>query len=466
MATRRVRPNLDEIDPNATPIPGMNAPPGTRASVRTTISYDKTVDPDSDERAGNGYSLDELAAAEAGNLEAPDPLTEFVEQYENFVGYNLMLLRIPDAAHKRLPGQTYVRPNFTGMENLGTIPFELNPASLIQAMQFANGNSGGTFKIWLIDQLGRRALETPQVMVTIADPPQQPRRARYDPDYDEYRPRYAPPAQPTAPPQKTEVEILKDDLFHRVMLKALDDKPAPVAQLSGEDNAALFLFKQTDYLSTMFSKMKDLSQTVENPGPSSWRERLTDAAVGLATSNPQVLGQVSSIIERIVARIFPNPNTTQPAPVNQPAPRQQQFQPAPIQQPPSTFQPLPIQSGLPQFEAPPSPEDIENDEMEIIEEIITLLSNTEPLDANSPVFVELRKEYPVMFPAMVQIIAVQPLDAVVSYIAGKSDLFDSLLNPATPGGQHLRKRLGELQALCQAAIQAQQPATQQPENGE
>lgn len=464
--------DLDEIAPGATAVPGIDSPPGVAARVRTTIDYTKTVDPDADTREQyNRQSFQDIANEESVNLAPPDQLTEFLEDYSNFTAYQLMVLRQPDPAPRRIPGQTYHRPNFVSPENLGAIAFSPNPSEIISTLQLINGNSGGVFQLWLTDLGGRRVMDAPSVFVAVADPMQPQTRTRpSNPQYEElpqYYPRQLNPAP--APPQKSESEAkldaLKDDVFQRLLLRALEPPPPPPpAQLPADQTAALYVMQNTDFFKTMFDKMASMASAAEAPGATGWKDRLAEAGMNLATQNPEILQTVTQTIGDIIGRIFPGrPAQPQPAPVQQ----FQQRQPMRLQPTPQPQAAAPPITSNSQYVAPPSQVEIDSDptedeiEMDILEEIITLLNSTKPLQQDEPVLAALAQEYPQKFYSTVQMVAATPMFLIIQYVGNKSPLYESMLDAGTPGGQHLRKRFDELKNLCVEALKTPQQAPPQ-----
>jgi hypothetical protein len=175
-SNRKNTPELADLEGASNPadIPGTMPPPGTPASVETKIRYDTNVNPNP---AANRYSNDlrELAANEFDDddderpLPVPnDPLTDFCDHWREYVGYPLKVVRHPDPAVRRIPGQTYNRPCFE-IESLGSTPFD--PVNLVSTLQLVNGNSGGAFRLFLTDEYGSIVEGARLERIVIPDPP-------------------------------------------------------------------------------------------------------------------------------------------------------------------------------------------------------------------------------------------------------------------------------------------------------
>src|SRR6185436_10651609 len=152
MPTHKKPPTIADLEGASEPvdIPPTMPPPGTRAQVKTQISYDMNVQPEGPQARGYATELDELALENEDDLGLlpSDPVTDFCERYRAYTGYNLRVVRLPDPAARRIPGQAYARPCFE-LEILGDTPFD--PSNLPATLQMLNGNSGGVFRLLLAD---------------------------------------------------------------------------------------------------------------------------------------------------------------------------------------------------------------------------------------------------------------------------------------------------------------------------
>jgi hypothetical protein len=222
----------------------------------------------------------------------------------------------------------------------------------------------------------------------------------------------------------------------------------------------LFLVKEGGLLPNVVQRLTALAGSPEAAvAKESMSDRLLNAAVNIAETNPAIVERISGTIERIIARVLPEPRTT--APVRQPQARQLQPGPAPFQggrveplaQAPQVVEsydaPGPIETLDPSI-----PEAEDQDIMDILEDLFTLLTSDDKLVVDHPTFQQLRREYPVKFNMALKIIATQPLDDIIEWIKDKSPLYTSMLeNPRL--GPYYRQRLSELQILCQTPRQPQ-----------
>jgi hypothetical protein len=463
LAATGKRPAQDE----SAVAPGIMPPSGINAKVRTQVEYQTQVDPNENRAFGRAravpYNEPEEESAQLPDFEPPDELAEFCETWANFAGQNLEVVRLPDPPLRRRPGSEYARPCFD-LERLGGMPFD--PSNLVGSLQMINGNSGGAFRIWLTDSNGAIIQYGPYgtarlERIVIGDPPRGgfasgggsgPGASR---PFDERS-----NSSNVLPPPKSEfekrMELIQERMMQR-MLENLLEPPAPVtppppAQMSGEDQAALFLFKNTNFLSGVFEKMATVAATATEAPSANWRDRAIDAAVEIAKSNPAVVERVSETIERIISTIFPPRHAPAPAP-------QVVYHPPAVRVEP---QPQPPSAGPVHVPDAPEPDDEEEDDelMTIIEDLIGLLSGTEPLRHDHPLFMELAQQYPFKFKSVIRIVATQPIDEIVAWlIASGPDVAAALLESEATG-PHLRKRLAELQMLSRT------PPPPQPEERE
>jgi len=480
MSTRRTKqttdtPNLADLESAASPTdaPGIMPPPGIAARVRTTVDYDRVIDPN--ERAPNyPNDLRQLAADESDDLPEPepnDPVTDFLSYWQRYAGYHLKVIRLPDPASHLVPGNAFNRP-CRELTQLGVTTFD--PLAFEQSLQILNGNSGGVFRVFLLDQNGQRISEATLDRVLIADPPQRLerersrlRQPRYEDDYgdEQYYQTRQPP--PPAPPVKSEmeqrIERMQSELFERVMLRALDPpKPEPVnplSMLSEEDRLAMSLLQKGDLLPSIVSRITNLAQAPDKIESETWKDKLADAGINLVTHNPQIITTVTDIISRAtiaVASAFA-PRQQQQT-VSEPIPVQPIRHHPPAQRSAPQIQPQQqrapqMQNGLPETDQPDDHEldDDEQDEIDMIEQITQLLLTSKPLSFDDPIILDLRDAYPEKFNAALLGIASMPAMVVIQYLCSKSPLAAEMFNDARQG-PHLRARLDELKALIKSTL--------------
>lgn len=478
MATRRRNiepPALADLEGanNPAEAPGIMPPPGTEAQVETKIRYQRTiVDPE------DYYSkeLRDLAEEEERELPTPnppsDPLTEFCSEWRNFAGYSLNVIRLPDPANKRMPGQAY---NNTCLEitSLGSLPFD--PNNIVPTLQLINGNSGGAFRLFLKDENGELIPGARLDRILIPDPPKAYNdRARVNTDYPygEYPQVYQrQPPQPPPLPQKSETELyieqMQRELFQKVMMRALDPPappiPDPLAALPADTRLALGLLQEGDVLKTAISRITDLAQAPDRIESSTWKDKLADAGLHLVTNNPDVVKTATDIISRAVMAI-----------ATAFAPRVQQSQvisePIPVQHPPAQRVPAPaIQPAQNIPGLPETPQDDETDEdveIDMMEDIVKLLLSDKPLALNDPAILDIRETYPEIFQKVMVAVATIPSASLIQYVCSQSEFCADLFN-SERNGPHLRARLEELKLLLQnthapTETQNPNPAEQTP----
>jgi hypothetical protein len=440
--------------------PSIMPPPGVQAQVESKIRYPITVD----SRGGYGRDLEDLAASEAGNLpplndDLPsDPLLDFLEEWNQYANgqYQCLVYRLPDSGPKRIPGSMYNRPYFgPAPENLGTMIFDANVSTFISDLQMLNQNSGGSFQVHLINMQGRRVPDAILYSCTVADP-YDPQKARQQPQA-QAQPQYLQARPVEKSDAEKRMERMTEQLLETAIQRALNPA-APVATqgsaLNAEDQALLYVFKNTDVLGTVIAKVKEASAAAD-PVPAdstTWKDRGIEALVGLAQTNPAIVDRVSGVLERVVTRIFPDPV---PAPAYYPQPyaqqpTPQQLQPAP--QPPPQPQPASEQPSI-----------VEKDMeiMDILQEFITLLNSSKQLEKNDPVFKKLQRKYPLKFRAIVRLIAASPLDSIIDWVKLQDPIYKSMLE-SDVSGPFLHNRIGELQIVFQDAIKGAEAAKQPP----
>lgn len=442
--------------------------PGSRVRAKTTLDYE--IDGSNNAHlfgCEQGISDEDIEALAAEDIQL-DPLTRFCQEWANYVGYNLVIVRLPDPAARRMPGNQFRNPCFE-VENLGEIPFD--PSSLVATLQIVNGNSGGAFRLFLRDHNGQLIPDARLDRIVISDPARgyNPTPVNTTPGVPAYPSLQNPPAKP---PEKSAMELrmesLQAQLFETALTRALNPPiPPPGSGLSDEDRLAVLLLSKGDLLGNVINKITAIAQAPDaasaTPG---WRERLIDASIDIATKNPVLIERVSSTIERIVQTILP---PRQGQIINEPVSYAPEAQPnyAPAMNPaPETN--LKLETLKPETNNDPENDD---DMADIVECIITRLGDSTPLDMRDPLFTELANEYPLKFRFICGLIAQSDLDDIIAYISDKSELYAMLLtSPAT--GAHYRARVQELQNLLRQAKQsaeakinaARQQQTEAPAN--
>lgn len=466
-------------------------PAGVQADV--TVKYRTLADPALQSARARPYNdeLEELARLAEEDTARPvelpfDPITQFCAEWRNYAGWLLKVTRLPDPATRRMAGQSYNRTCLE-IESLGSIPFD--PANLEGILQIINGNSGGVFRVWLVDQNGQPVQDAFLDRVAVGDPPRQfgrEHRPAYAYDLDSNYPnayfggRIDRQQTSPAPPQKSameeRMETLQAQLFEKAILRAMEPPNAPAPATTGisdEDRVGLLLLNQGGLLPALMTKLTALAQSPETiTKEQSWKERAIDATFQLAQNNPAIVERLSGTLERIINRVLPDPR----APVNVAAnlqPSQQSPQPQLAHNSQSEIRnPKFFAPDGPNPDAPDTNPDPDDDEdiVDIVESLFELLSDTRPFSVNDPVFTELREAYPQKFAGAMQMIANVPIDAVIEWIKTRSSLYEAMLDgPVT--GPHYRARLAELQAFCRApgpspAIAIEQPDNEQPNETE
>lgn len=469
MTTRRRNtdtPGLADLEGAASPAeaPGIMPPPGTEAQIETKVRYNRTiVEPE------EFYSreLRELAAGEDSdnNLPTPapqtDPLTEFCTTWHNFAGYSLRVVRLPDPANKRMPGQAY---NNTCLEvtALGSLPFD--PDNIVPTLQLINGNSGGAFRLFLSDENGQPIPGARLDRILIPDPP-KPYNDRLRTELADFYPQpfyqrhqREPQPTPAPPPQKSESEqrldSLKDSLFEKLLIRALDPPtpptPDPLSALSPEDRLALGLLQRGDVLENAVTRIANLAQAPDRMESATWKDKLADAGIQLVTHNPQVVATATDILSRLVMALASAfaPRGTQPTEIA--------AQPIPVQHPqpqrvtPQIPRPVPPAQAITGLPETPQPEDEHlddnEDEIDLVEDIVKLLLSDKPLSLDDPLISELQADYPEIFGQVMLGISQMQSITIIQYVCGKSDFCADLFN-SQRNGPYLRQRLEEFKRL-------------------
>jgi hypothetical protein len=456
MPKRPNTPSLDTLEAAHGTEPPIAIPPG--ADVR--VSFKAPVDPST--LINDSHYTDDIAALAAEETEDDvplDPLTMFTSEWAAYEGATLRVTRLADPAARRIPGQTYNRPCLE-VEALGDTPFD--PVNLQSTLQLINGGSGGVFRLWIIGNDNRPIPGAFLNRIAIGDPPKHFNPTTQQTAY--YQPSQPSPSQQREPSEvEKKFQAMQDRLLERAMARLLDPTEPQTHQqpsqpsLSDEDRLTLLLVREGGVLPKVVSRLTDLVGSPETAtGKETWSEWLKRTGGTLLETHPEIgeriTNTVANVITLVVNRLPGNPQ--------QPHQQQQQAYSGgrvePIRQPARLQAVPPPQSANP---ADSNEQEIEDATMVILEDLISLLSGTEPLAADNPIFVRLNKEYPIVFQQAVALIARYPLDLIISWIKEKSTLYASMFDsPVT--GPHYRQRLTELKILCSQPVSEQSNATQ------
>jgi hypothetical protein len=445
MPTKRTNtePNLENLEAahNEQP-PPLSIPPGADISVR----FKAPVDPSN--LINDSRYPDELAtlAADVDEDEPElDPVIAFVTEWSRYDGYLMHVTRLPDPGNKRVPGQTYNRTCLE-VESLGTTTFD--PRNFEGTLQLVNSNSGGVFRVWLLDSNGRPIPGAHLSRIAVNDPLNLRKQEPAPPQY------IAPPKHEPSP-MELRLQGLQERLLENALTRLMSPPEPPAAPttptMSDEDRLYLMLAREGNMLQGVVTKLTTLASASENAATrQTWSEWLQETGGQLLREHPEIGERVMNTAANLAALILNRfPGT----------PRQSQAQPVqPIPQLRAIPNPAPVASitdlpEVPNADDDPEPEpfidkeaELENATMIVIEELIALLSDTEPLRANHPVFIKLNQEYPIVFQQAITMIAQYPLDPIIAWIKTKGPLYAKLLSsPAT--GPHLRTRLQKLKTL-------------------
>lgn len=430
MATRS-RAITEPSEGESAEAPGT-IPDGVDADV--TVKYRRRVTP-----AEDNNDIEDMLAEEAANFTPGDPLSGFLEEWGNYIGYNCVIVRLPDPAARRMPGNHYARPCFE-MERLGDTPFD--PVNFIGTLQMLNNNSGGVFRVWLTNDAGQMMPGARLDRFAIADPPRgnagsvgqsgQQQAAQITGG------QYAPP--PPREREQSAIEKQMANLQTRLLETALDralNPPQPQAPpiaptMTEEERLAMAVFNRGDVLSTVIQKIASAVQSPENVPAPTWKDKAFDYLL----QNPAIGNQIAGIAERATAaliNLFPGGKApaqeTAPAPASASAPY--------VDMPPEAPRPEPI--------------DEDDEDMAILDEVIEYLADDAPMKPDDQIFIDLQKEHPKKFAMFVRAIAAMPIDNVYAFIGAQSQLYAKLLS-SNATGPHYKRRIAELKALCVAAV--------------
>lgn len=463
---RQTKPSLENLEAATSDDKPLAIPPGARVRV----DFDAPVDTSTLLANDSQYpdELARLAASELSDTDAPpDPLTDFCSEWSDYAGCIMRVTRLADPAARRMPGQTYNRQCLE-VESLGDTPFD--PVNLQGTLQLINGNSGGVFRIWLIGEDSRPISGAFLNRLAIGDPPKQynPATAMQPPYYQQ---------QPPPPkPEPSALEIRMQQLQERLLENALtrlmtpppDPQPQPPAStISDEDRLTLLLVKEGNLLPTVVGKLATLAGAPEAAGTKqTWSDWLKDTGGELLRTNPEIGERITNTLANVVTLVLdrlPGKQAEQP-----PQPQRPQLVPYSGGRVEPFTPRADVNTGLPEVPQPdddddddqPIDESLEDATMIILEDLLGLLSGNEPLVPDHPVFINLARRYPVVFPQAVNLIAAQPLDAIILWVKGKSPLYANMFDSEVTG-PHYRARLQELQTLCKAPAPAAPPP--QPE---
>lgn len=466
-------PGLESLEAAHSEAQPLAIPPGARVRV----DFDAPVD--TTNLVNNSRYSDELAGLAAAELEGDDeipvdPLTQFAVDYAAYAGYTMRITRLADPAARRIPGQTYNRQCLE-VESLGDTPFD--PTNLQGTLQLINGNSGGVFRLWIIGEDSKPVGYLPRVV--IGDPPKS---------FNPITPAtvYQQPPAPTKP-EPTEFELQMQDLQRRLLSNALNrlmEPPPSVAPpqstLSDEQKLTLMLAERGAILPGVVENLAKLASAGDNVNKAqSWTEWLQETGGRLLETHPEIGERIMNTASNLVALFinrFPGGS-----PIGNPTPQQPytggRVEPLAPQRLRAVAprRPAPVASvtNLPEV---PDPDDdievdspldreqeIENATMIVLEDLIALLSGTEPLRADHPVFVKLNTEHPAVFQQAIAMIAQYPLDPIIAWVKSKSPLYASLLDGEVTG-PHLHNRLQELKTLVTQTTKANAEAQAQQTN--
>lgn len=438
-------------------VPGPLGPQNVPADVEIKTRFRRNVNPEqyaeapAPARASAIFDdeLNRLALEEDQHLAPPSTFADFLESFSEYNGRaECQVVRLPDPVDKRIPGSRYARTNFTETEVLGPVPFDI--ATLLPSIQMLNGDSGGVFRIFLVDHEGRMIPGARLERLALPDPlgahrhdqATQPQQQPSQP-HVEFRER-----------EPSEAERLIQSLQTRMMQTALErainppvPAPAsPLSTLSPDDQLAMLLLTKTDVLGSAIERISAVVSAGEtSAAPSTWQDKIME----VVTHNPTIVDRVGSIADRLLARIFgPDARFDNMA----------SFTPAPVQpvrapaQPVRAAQPTNLPDEAPDTTRDdPGFDDDDAQDMKLLQDVITYLTGTDPIVRDHPIFKHLREAYPARFPFYVNMIADAPsVDVLIFGITQAYPLFDALMHSSL--APHYHNRLGELKTLCEAEV--------------
>jgi len=112
--------------------------------------------------------------------------------------------------------------------------------------------------------------------------------------------------QATKLEEKSEISRLRELMEFQRELLAQATPQGSEPEISDRDRTLLTLMRETGAAQEFFRAMRELIATPEQAAESvNWRDKLME----VASQNPQIIERVSSTLERIVARVLPNPRT-------------------------------------------------------------------------------------------------------------------------------------------------------------
>lgn len=139
--------------------------------------------------------------------------------------------------------------------------------------------------------------------------------------------------QATKPEEKSEISRLRDLMEFQRELQAQVIPQRSEPEISDRDRTLLTLMRETGAAQEFFRAMRELIATPEQVAePVNWRDRVLE----VASQNPQIVERVSNTLERIVARVLPNPRTLPVAAAASAAPIAERTNPNPSQTSPAS----------------------------------------------------------------------------------------------------------------------------------
>jgi hypothetical protein len=134
--------------------------------------------------------------------------------------------------------------------------------------------------------------------------------------------------QATKPEEKSEISRLRELMEFQRELQAQFISQRSEPEISDRDRTLLTLMRETGAAQEFFRSMRELIATPEQVAEHvNWKDRMLE----VASQNPQIVERVSSTLERIVARVLPNPRIAPPAKTVSSAPVSERRNPAPAQ---------------------------------------------------------------------------------------------------------------------------------------
>jgi hypothetical protein len=134
--------------------------------------------------------------------------------------------------------------------------------------------------------------------------------------------------QAAKPEEKSEISRLRELMEFQRELQAQVIPQRSEPEISDRDRTLLTLMRETGAAQEFFRAMRELIATPEQVAePVNWRDKVLE----VASQNPQIIERVSNTIERIVARVLPNPRTVSVVTAESTAPIAERINPDPSQ---------------------------------------------------------------------------------------------------------------------------------------